>query len=237
MDSDPLFLPAHEVQVWDFALDPPPAGPDGAEDWLSPAERARAAAFRFARDRDGFVAARCTLRSLLGRYLSRAPGELHFATSPYGKPRLEEDAGGDVRFNVSHSHGRGLVAFARGGEIGVDLEQMRAEVDCASLVATHFSAAEQVAWAALPGASRRAAFFHGWVRKEAYVKARGDGFSHPPDAYTVDLDPAGSGCLLADRTAPEAPAIWTVRSLPAPAGFAAALAYAGRDRTVQLFRL
>jgi 4'-phosphopantetheinyl transferase len=123
---------------------------------------------------------------------------------------------------------------ARGCEIGVDLEAMRGDVDCAGIVASQFSPAERAAWGALPASVQPAAFFHGWARKEAYVKARGDGLSHPPDAYTVDLDPVGEGSLLADSSAPDAPAGWTVRAIRAPDRFAAAVAYAGPPRVVHL---
>jgi 4'-phosphopantetheinyl transferase len=234
MDADAFTPPDGEVRVWSFALAHPPAGVVTGDETLAADERARAHAFHFARDRDDFVAAHATLRCLLGRTLRCAPAAVRFIVGAHGKPRLANGPGGDWSFNLSHSHGRALVAIARGGEVGVDLEAMRAEVDCAGIVASHFSPAERAAWAALPAARQRAAFFHGWARKEAYVKARGDGLSHPPDAYTVDLDPAGEGALLADATAPDATARWTVRAIRAPEGFAAAVAYSGPARVVQV---
>lgn len=234
MDVELFTLPDGEVRVWSFALARRPAGVTVGDEWLSPDEQARARAFHFARDREEFVAAHATLRFLLGRYLACAPATVRFDVGSHGKPRLADGTGGDWSFNLSHSHGRALVAVSRGCEIGVDLEAMRADVDCAGIVASQFSPAERVAWAALPASVQRAAFFHGWARKEAYVKARGDGLSHPPDAYTVDLDPVGEGSLLADSTAPDAPARWTVRAIRAPDGFAAAVAFSGAARVVRV---
>ena len=234
MDADLFMLPAGEVRVWSFSLARPPPGVAAGDEWLAPDERARANAFHFARDREDFVAAHATLRFLLGRYLRCAPAAVRFVVGSHGKPRLADGTGGDWSFNLSHSHGRALVAVARGCEIGVDLEAMRGDVDCAGIVASQFSPAERAAWGALPASVQPAAFFHGWARKEAYVKARGDGLSHPPDAYTVDLDPVGEGSLLADSSAPDAPAGWTVRAIRAPDRFAAAVAYAGPPRVVHL---
>jgi 4'-phosphopantetheinyl transferase len=234
-EAEPLPLPDREVHVWGFALDLPPAKAEQMGAWLSEGEKARAAAFHFARDRHHFTAARGQLRELLGRYLDTLPDALRFVVDAQGKPRLAgsfADAG--VRFNVSHSHGRALIAVARGCEVGVDLEQIRDDVDCEGIIASHFSPAERAAWATLPEAKRRAAFFHGWTRKESYVKARGEGLSHPPSAYTVSLDPDGAGGLVADTLTPDAPSLWRLESLRAPAGFAAALTYAAPRRSVFL---
>ncbi len=229
MDAASFFLSEDEVQVWNFTLDRPPAAVERAAAVLSTEERARADAFHFPRDRIRFVIAHATLRELLGGYLQTTPAAVRFVAGPRGKPRLSSDLGpgGDVRFNLSHSHTEALLAVTRGREVGVDLEYMRAEVDCAGIVAGHFSPAEQKAWSALPESIRRVAFFHGWTRKEAYVKALGEGLAHEPRSYTVDLDPDGPGALLADDLIADGVQAWTVRALPAPAGYAAALAHAG----------
>lgn len=232
---DPFVLAEREIHVWSFDLDVAPADAREVEAWLSPDERTRAAAFHFARDRAHFIAARGKLRLFLGTYLGGSPAALRFAAGPQGKPRL---AGGfeasDLRFNLSHSHGHALLAVARGAEVGVDLEQIRPEVDAAGIVASHFSPAERAAWQALPETRRQLAFFHGWVRKEAYVKARGEGLSREPARYTVELDPDALGRLLADEITLEAPTIWQVEKLYAPAGYAAAVAYQGVKRRVEV---
>lgn len=236
-----MSLPRDEVQVWSFSLDLAPAIAARCAASLSAEERARAAAFHFVRDREHYVAARGTLRELLGGYLGCAPASVRFANGAQGKPRLadpsardaDEDSAPDVRFNVSHSHGRALIAVTRGVEIGVDLEQIRVSVDAEGIVASHFSPAERAAWAALPQAVRHEAFFHGWVRKEAYVKARGEGFSRAPSLYTVELASGAAGALLADEQELAAPLAWTVRAIRAPVGFTAALAYAGPLRSVR----
>ncbi len=86
-------------------------------------EQARAARFRFERDRHHFIVGRGTLRALLGRYLGAEPGRLEFRYEVYGRPALA--VGTDLRFNLAHSHGLALVAVARDREVGVDIEQVR----------------------------------------------------------------------------------------------------------------
>lgn len=232
---DAFGLAAGEIHAWSFALDLSDAVGRRLAALLSADEQERAAAFHFAHDRAHFSAARGRLRELLAGYLGTAPAALRFETGTHGKPRLAADfAAADIRFNLSHSHGQGLVAVTRGVEVGVDLEQMRADVDAAGIVASHFSPAERAAWAALPEAQRHEAFFHGWVRKEAYVKARGEGLSHDSAAYTVELEPAARGALLADALSADAARAWRVEKLAAPAGFAAAIAYASPEKSVRL---
>jgi 4'-phosphopantetheinyl transferase len=228
-------LGSNEVHVWSFPLRLAAAEESmQGRGLLSADELGRAAAFHFERDRLDFIGAHVRLRELLGACLDVPAKSLRFMTGAQGKPRLEDVSHPQLGFNLSHSHGRGLVAIARGCEIGVDLEQIRADVDFERIVASHFSPAERTAWAALPEAGRREGFFHGWARKEAYVKALGAGFSREPASYTVDLEPGGAGDLLADSVVPDAPRNWTVRGIPAPPGFAAALAYSGPPRAVRM---
>lgn len=231
---DVLLLPDRVIHVWSFGLDLAPLDARRAESRLSPDERTRAAAFHFARDRSHFIAARGRVRELLAKYLGCAPAALRFALGSHGKPRLAGDLeANDLRFNVSHSHGRALLAVTRGAEVGVDLEQIRSDLDADGIVAGHFSLAERTAWQALPEARRREAFFHGWVRKEAYVKARGEGLSREPSRYTVELEPEALGRLLADELTSDAPATWRIETLLAPTGYAAAIAYSGPERRIE----
>lgn len=231
-DRTPLELGANEIHVWSFGLEASEEETTRHLRVLSTDERTRAAAFRRPKDREHYVVAHAVLRDRLAAYAGCAPAALAFCAGPHGKPELAEGFPATLRFNLSHSGGRALLAVVRGGEVGVDLEQMNREVDMAGVVATHFSAAEQRAWAALPATQRPAGFFHGWVRKEAYVKARGEGLLRTGASYTVELDPARPAALLADVLVPEAPAHWRIEALEIAPGFAAALAYAAPARRV-----
>jgi 4'-phosphopantetheinyl transferase len=215
-------LPRRELHVWRSRLDHPRAALDALWDVLSADERARADRFRADADRDRFVAARGTLRALLGRYLDLRPGDVVFRYSAHGKPELARPAaGGGLRFNAAHSEGLALYAFALGRDVGVDVERVRPLDDAGSLAGRLFSAAEAAALRVLPAPAREEAFFDCWTRKEAYVKALGGGLSLPLDAFTVAVGRGERTTLPGPRRS------WTVVPLAPGDGYTGALAVPG----------
>ena len=169
-------LGAGEAHLW--RLLPSPEGVDLS--LLAPDERARADRFRFDPDRLQFVATRTTLRRLLSRYLAVPPQALAFAQGPHGKPRLASQFGDRLRFNVSHSAGAALLAFALDQEIGTDVENHLRRTNVDALLPTVCTRSEQESLRALGPAERRAAFFGMWTGKEAVLKALGSGLSVSP---------------------------------------------------------
>ncbi len=159
---------------------------------LDSAEHERAARFRFERDRSRYIACHGILRLLLSRYADRAPAALRFATIGHGKPVLSDGA---PHFNISHSHHLALFAISRDLKVGCDIE-LHDERFLADNIAEHFfSPAERREFRAVPRADQCAAFFAGWTRKEAYVKARGLGLSLPLDSFDVSLAPSARPAL------------------------------------------
>jgi 4'-phosphopantetheinyl transferase len=150
---------------------------------LEPVELARAARFVFRRDSDRFVAGRGLLRRILARLVDCTPAAVRFEYGAAGKPSLA--AAPELRFNLAHSDGAGLVAFARGAELGVDLELPRPGFGGADIARQFFCAAEVEELLRLPEEQRDAAFLRIWTRKEAYVKALGDGLQVPLDRFAV----------------------------------------------------
>jgi 4'-phosphopantetheinyl transferase len=200
----------------------------GALEVLDDEERARAARFVFDRHRSRFIAAHACLRLLLGQYIGQAPGGLRFAVGARGKPRLL-DGGTDVRFNLSHSGDLALIAVSVGIEVGVDIEQGRPDA-LLDLARRFFAPGEVAALEALPMAEQAGAFVRGWTRKEAFIKALGDGLSFPLDQFEVSLAPDAAGQLLLGCGSDlDATARWRLVSLAAPPGYAAALAGEGAD--------
>ena len=217
-----------EVEVWAACLDELPEAALGVP--LSADERERGARFRFERDRRRFVTARGLLRVLLGRYLDLDPAGLRFAHGPRGKPFLAEADG--LRFNLSHSGGVALLAFARGRELGVDIEEERPVPEAADIAGHYFSAREGAELKSLRADEQTAAFFRCWTRKEAFVKATGDGLSRPLDGFDVTLGPGEPARLVRVEGEPEAARrfwLWDLRPLT---GFAGALAVEGRPSRV-----
>ena len=219
--------PGH-VDVWATALDPAPAIQARLERWLDADERARAARFVFARDGRRFGVARGTLREILGGYLGLAPAAVRFVYAAAGKPAVaRSEPGAAVEFNVSHSGEVALYAVGASGRIGVDVEQLRPLDDLEALAERNFSAAERRALLALPPAARAAAFFACWTRKEAFIKALGDGLAYPLDAFTVAFTAGEPARFLEIRGEPAAAARWTLAALDVGAGYAAAVAVDG----------
>lgn len=256
-------LPPGEVHVWCAWL--PDSGgqarnPDGMTGWASPKmgpvrlpfetlsaeESARAALYRFARDRQRFLAGRALLRALLGRYLGVEPAEVRLRQGPRGKPALErqEDPGG-LRFNLSHSDGLALYAVTRGREVGVDVERVRPDVEWERLAERFYSPAEVTALKSLalsrhpeaPALACARAFYSAWTRKEAYLKAKGEGLAASLDSFTVSLAPGEPPRLLDVEGDPGETSRWSLRELlPAP-GFVGALAVEGSCAVLQCRQL
>jgi 4'-phosphopantetheinyl transferase len=224
-----LALESGEVHVWRIALDQSGESLAALQQTLSPTEMERAGRFYFPRDRDHFIAGRGCLRVILGRYLNTASSGLNFLYSSYGKPSLSgEFAGGSLRFNLSHSGGLGLIAVTMLGEVGVDIECIRRELAGEDIARHYFSTAEVEALMRLPPKTRREAFFTCWTRKEAYIKARGEGLSLPLEQFDVTLVPGEPAALLATRPDPLEAQRWILHALEPGDGYVAALAVEGQ---------
>lgn len=143
------------------------------------------------------MAAHGRLRQLLEPLVGIGAAQLEFAEEAYGKPVLTGAASeSGIHFNLSHSDTLGVVGWARGRAIGVDVERWRAMRDEAALVRRFFSAAENAAYDALPPERRSEGFFNCWTRKEAYVKAVGRGLGLPLHSFDVTLGAGPDARLL-----------------------------------------
>ena len=226
----PLKLDGGTVHVWQARLDQFAGRQGQLLGLLSADEQERAERFHFANDRSHFIAARGLLRTLLGRYLDSPPQQLSFSYSPYGKPALTgEDDGRALRFNVSHSHGVALYAVAREREVGVDVEYVRHDMVGESIAERFFSAREVATLRSLPAEVQPEAFFNCWTRKEAFIKAIGEGLSFPLDQFEVSLDPGEPAALINIRDDPQEASRWSLQSLPVDEGYVAALAVEGHE--------
>src|SRR5208283_5772053 len=126
LKGDPAKLGDGEVHVWRAYLNCGQAVLRRFEATLASDEKVRANRFFFQRDRDSFIATRGVLRELLGKYVNCSPARLEFDYSPLGKPSLRAELmERSVQFNISHSHGLALLAFAVGRHLGVDVELIR----------------------------------------------------------------------------------------------------------------
>lgn len=196
------------------------------ESVLSPDERFRAEQLRTAELRADFITSRGLLRFILGGSLGLKPTDLSLAAGANGKPHVTAPA--SLRFNLSHAGGCVLYALGRDRELGVDLEPIQALPDAESIVCRFFSPAERADFLSLGGEARETAFYHGWTRKEAYVKATGEGLSLALDAFSVSLLPGEPPALRA----PGDSRSWTLFDASPSAHFAAAVAAEGTPSAI-----
>jgi 4'-phosphopantetheinyl transferase len=192
---------------------------------LSPGERERADRFAFARDRTRYILCRVGLRRLLSARLGIPAAAIAFDTNAYGKPRLANGHGpGDLQFNVSHSGHVAVYALAHGCAVGVDVETIETRVDRDAIARDNFSLAEHAAYAALPPGSRPVAFMNCWTRKEAFIKAIGEGLSYPLRSFDVSLAPGEDARLLRLDAGPGAAGDWALASFEPCPGYVGAVA-------------
>jgi 4'-phosphopantetheinyl transferase len=226
---------AGEIHVWRAELDWTPDVLDGAGDSLSPDERERAARLRFPAHRDAFIAARVFLRAVLARHLGTDAADLRFGATVHGKPFLAQPAA-SLRFNLAHSGGLAFVAVSAAGEVGVDVERVRAGLDLDGIARRFFRPEEAAALAVLAPAQRTEAFFAVWTRKEALLKALGKGIAGGVDRFGVTVDPAAPARVVAAVGGPVEAARWWVADLPAGDGYRAAVAAPGAPRRLRTWR-
>jgi len=218
----PTELPAGIVRLWWLRLDSSQADVNACYEWLSSKERDRTERFKIERSRTAFVLTRGTLRSLLAQYLGKKPEELRFGYESWGKPFLEGES--SLRFNVSHTDGLALIGVVKERNIGVDVEKVKTETEVARLAERFFSRRENDDLKGLQGDELRAAFFRCWTRKEAYIKARGEGLSLPLHQFDVSVARDERKALLATRPDALEADRWILRDVPVRTGYMAAVA-------------
>jgi 4'-phosphopantetheinyl transferase len=228
-------LKSGEIHIWRALLSLDDAVLRRLKSTLAEDEMTRAARFIFDRDRDHFVAARGILRDVLARYFACPAKMIQFAYGPRGKPAVAGPGlRSNVRFNLSHSHGLAVIAVSAGREVGIDVELLRPDFASEDIARRYFSQREVRELTQLPVESRTEGFFRCWTRKEAYIKARGDGLHVPLDSFSVSLSPDRYPTLVsADESR------WRIESFdptrePGPR-YAAAVVAEGHDWTTRYF--
>jgi 4'-phosphopantetheinyl transferase len=225
-----------KIDLWFVGLDCPPVLLNMMAATLSRDEAERGDRFHFARDRDRFLASRGILRNVLSRYLQCSPREIRFAYQISGKPQIAYPASvtKDLRFNLSHSADAAVYAISCGRDVGVDIELICPDVPWAEVATTFFAPGEIAKLHGLSSHLRAAGFFNCWTRKEAYVKARGEGLLLPLDAFEVSLAPGEAPALLRARD-PRELGRWSFFEISPGEDFAAALVVEGLPSRLRLF--
>jgi 4'-phosphopantetheinyl transferase len=220
----------NEVHVLRVCLDPDTPEIDTLPGILSADELARAGRFHFEKDQKRFIAARGMLRQILGQYLGKKPNEICFEYNSFGKPVLAANPGSDkLCFNLSHSGEFALYAVSRGRNIGIDIERVRNNVAVGQIARRFFSEAEIRLLERIDKDLRSEVFFQYWTRKEAFLKAIGEGISFPMEKCDVS---SMNGKVLSPVLLPgeskEMPCWYGLDLFPGR-GYAAAVVVEGSD--------
>jgi 4'-phosphopantetheinyl transferase len=217
-------VPTGRVDVWRVRLDEPAkAGSEVVV--LSPDEIARANRFHFEKDRIHFTRCRSALRALLSEYLAIPAAEIRFEYLASGKPQLAaEQNPSALQFNVSHSANMAVIAVGSEHRLGVDIEKIRDDVDTTALAERFFSLRERAGLQALPDHLRVPGFFACWTRKEAFLKATGEGLSFPLEDFSVTTHPDLGPEIEEIKGSTDAGKQWFLADLSVVEGFRATVA-------------
>ena len=232
-----LLLSTRDVHIWRAVIDLPSKSVEEIEGSLSIDEKMKAQHFRFKRDKSRFIATRGILRLILGCYLGAEPSAIRFCYEKSGKPRLQNAfAKTGIQFNLSHSKGLALYIFSHGHEVGVDIEHMREISEMEQIAEQFFSVRDRVFFGALPRSEKREAFFNLWTRKEAFVKATGDGLSYHLGSFNASVAPGKSLELSRMLGVAEEASTWSIGDVRPAEEFAGAFVVEGESWKVQYWQ-
>jgi 4'-phosphopantetheinyl transferase len=217
----PLADAAIEVRLARLDLDADQVG--YCASLLSHDEQLRAKRFHFERDRGRFIVARGILRILLGSHLGITPAKVAFGYTKNGKPFVADHAG-QIHFNISHSSERALYAISNRCALGVDIEHMNRDIDYANLAERFFSRREHAELQLIPESDRKRAFFACWTRKEAVIKATGEGLSLPLDQFEVTVAPDAAPRVIDFAGAAQRATHWILYDVNVGDGYIATVA-------------
>jgi 4'-phosphopantetheinyl transferase len=184
-------------------------------------DRERATRFRFPEDRARFILGRGLIRTHLSQALQRPPATIDLAYTDRDRPYFPHDE--TIQFSISHTHDLVALALTRGARIGIDLEHIRPNADLPALAKRILSATDLRTFEALPPNEKPTAFFRVWTRKEAYLKARGEGIAEGLRDFSVSLGPEEISQVQDHREKSPAPP-WRLHLLPVPPEYASSLA-------------
>ena len=186
---EPISLNADEVHVWQVPLEMAQSDLNYFYSILSPEERNRAARLIDVRLQERFIAARGWLRQILWQYIHIKPGDLKFSYNEHGKPALIHPFNipdsQRVEFNLSHSGDLAMYAICRQRPVGIDVEWIDDRLEMDIIAGKFFSPAELQLYRTTPAKQKASTFYTCWTQKEAYLKARGEGFCHPTNAFSI----------------------------------------------------
>lgn len=239
LHRDPIHLSDEDIHIWKVPLKFDKLDDKDLQRHLSKEEEEKSNKFLFRKDRKHYILTHGLLRIILARYLDQEPYQIHYTYSIYGKPGLKNNQDDRMlSFNMSHSAGTAIYAVTRNRNIGIDIERIVKDFPCEEIAERFFSPREYNELLKVKaGFLRERAFFSCWTRKEAYIKARGVGFSMPLDEFDVSVSQNMPVQLIVDREDRNEKSQWTLMNINSAPGYVSALAVEGFDFRVSYFEL
>lgn len=232
--SPPLPADDQSVDVWRVPLEVAAAEVTACRELLSADELERADRFKFPEGRRRFAVARAALRKVLSHYSPRPPAEWRFTYGPHGKPGLApKSSGANVQFNISHAHELAVIAVTSGREVGVDVEWLQRRTEFESLARRFFGRKERAAFQAADAARRGRVFFQIWTRKEAWLKARGEGITVALEQFDV-LEQLRDASVPDGHGETRTDAIWRFAEFECPGDYIGAVVVSGSLTALRL---
>ena len=206
---------------------------------LNKEELQRAERFKFVKDKNCFVVSRAVLRIVLSKYLHCEPQEIDFKANNYGKPAIDFAESGsscDLRFNLSHSEFRAVIVVNVSQDIGVDLEYIQEKKEKGEIVKRFFTEAEYKEYLSLDDDEQLLGFYNLWTRKEAFVKALGEGMFHSLKGFTVNASPGKDAQIIAFTDNADEVGNWQLHSFKPEESYCAAISWRGPKKKIRFFR-
>lgn len=229
-----LHLHLNEVHLWYLNVEDHKNRLAVYEELLDNEEKEKAYRYKFDKDRNCSIIARGVLRTLLGSYSNELPERITFSFGPFGKPEVYNNSG--IQFNISHSRDAIVLGFIKNDAIGVDVEFMDEKIDALQIAKHFFSNEERVALSAVSEDERVEAFYNCWTRKEAFIKALGDGLSFPLDQFVVSLTPALKAELLKTKWDQMEKEKWALHSFNPEKKYVSAFTVNGKVSDIKLWK-
>lgn len=203
---------------------------------LSPQEQKRAGDFKFDIHRRRYILSQGILRALLEHYTGQAPEAVQFTHGIHGKPALADNPS-HLEFNISHTEEVAIFGFTYDYGLGVDVESKKRHADILGIAQRYFTPHESSQISALEGDEQREAFFNGWTRKEAFLKATGEGLYFPLNECEMTLLPGEPPRIVHIQEDTQKAQNWKLFSFPLDPHYIVAVAYEGALRELKTILL
>lgn len=231
----PKYLLHNNVHIWHLNISQTKNHYDYFYNLLSKDEKLKVERFKFKKDKITSVMARGTLRVLFSKYLDCPTNDIIFEYGEYGKPELANHK--TIQFNVSHARDIIVIALCNDYDIGIDVEYIKKDFDVLDIADNYFSKQEIKALHKIPANQQTEAFFRGWTRKEAFIKAKSQGLSFPLDSFSISINTDDNAELYETAWDKNEKKLWNIVPFKIHKDYKAAFAVKGNFNTIKYFNL